>query len=217
MTLIKSISGIRGTIGGSPAENLTPLDVVKFASAYATWLKQNIRADKYSVVLGRDARVSGPMLQSLVASAIQGCGIDIIDLGLATTPTTEMAVIEYNAQGGIILTASHNPAEWNALKLLDEKGEFLSAEAGAGILELAEKESFDYVSFDKLGTYSVQKGMDQIHIDAVLKLELVDVAAIRKAGFTVAIDCVNSVGGIILPDLLRALGVENIIELYCEW
>ncbi|MBN1951820.1 MAG: phosphoglucosamine mutase [Bacteroidales bacterium] len=216
MTLIKSISGIRGTIGGTPSDNLTPVDVVKFASAYAVWMKENLNARQYKVVLGRDARVSGPIIQALVASTLQGCGIDVIDLGLATTPTTEMAVVHHQAQGGIILTASHNPAQWNALKLLDHQGEFLSAAAGARILQLAETEAFSYVTYDKLGRYSEDRGMDERHIQAVLDLEWVNPEAIRKAGFTVAIDAVNSVGGVIIPQLLSALGVKNIVKLYCE-
>lgn len=216
MTLIKSISGIRGTIGGLPAENLTPVDVVKFTSAYAGWLKEQSERKNYRVVLGRDARVSGPMIKALVASTLQGCGIDVIDLDLATTPTTEMAVVEYQAQGGIILTASHNPAQWNALKLLNGKGEFLSAADGERILERADQEDFQYVSYDQLGAYQTEKGMNKKHIEAILALELVEPDIIRKANFTVAIDCVNSVGGAIIPDLLRALGVKKVIELYCD-
>ena len=216
MTLIKSISGIRGTIGGEPGKNLTPLDVVKFTSAYAAWLKEHLDHIDLSVVIGRDARVSGPMIQNLVASTLQGCGVDVIDLGLATTPTTEMAVSQYKAQGGIILTASHNPAQWNAMKLLDENGEFLSAEAGARILELAENDEYRYTEYTELGSLNQILGMGASHIESILKLDLVDVEAIKRANFKVAIDCVNSVGGAIIPGLLKALGANEVIELYCD-
>ncbi|MGQ1890437.1 phosphoglucosamine mutase [Thermophagus sp. OGC60D27] len=215
MALIKSISGIRGTIGGRPGEGLSPIDVVRFSSAYGIWLKEQSKQDKYRVVLGRDARISGPMVRGLVASTLQGLGIDVIDLGLATTPTTELAVIKEQADGGIILTASHNPKQWNALKLLNHKGEFLSAEDGARILELAESEAFEYALVDDLGKVT-EKNYTDIHIQEVLGLELVDVEAIRAAGFKVVIDCVNSVGGIALPPLLKALGVANIVELNCD-
>jgi phosphomannomutase len=216
MTLIKSISGIRGTIGGLPGDNLTPVDIIKFTAAYAQWLREKARSDKYMVILGRDARVSGIMVQNLVAGTLQGCGIDVIDLGLATTPTTEIAVIHLKAQGGIILTASHNPAQWNALKLLNNQGEFLTAADGERILTLASEENFTFSSYEKLGSYSSYQGMDQVHIDQVIRLKAVDIQSIRNANLTVAVDCVNSVGGIILPQLLRKLGVKEVIELYCE-
>lgn len=215
MALIKSISGIRGTIGGRPGEGLSPIDVVRFTSAYGIWLKEQSKQDKYSVVLGRDARISGLMVRGLVASTLQGLGINVIDLGLATTPTTELAVIKEQADGGIILTASHNPRQWNALKLLNRNGEFLSAEDGARILELAQSEAFEYALIDELGTVS-EKEYTQIHIQEILNLDLVDVDAIHSAGFKVVIDCVNSVGGIALPPLLKALGVENVVQLNCE-
>ncbi|SFE16561.1 phosphoglucosamine mutase [Thermophagus xiamenensis] len=215
MALIKSISGIRGTIGGRPGEGLSPIDVVRFTSAYGIWLKEQSKQDKYSVVLGRDARISGLMVRGLVASTLQGLGINVIDLGLATTPTTELAVIKEQADGGIILTASHNPRQWNALKLLNRNGEFLSAEDGARILELAQSEAFEYALIDDLGTVS-EKEYTQIHIQEILNLDLVDVDAIHSAGFKVVIDCVNSVGGIALPPLLKALGVENVVQLNCE-
>ncbi len=216
MTLIKSISGIRGTIGGRPGENLTPVDVVKFTAAYAYWLKERQPRPNYTVVLGRDARVSGPMIQNLVASTLQGCGVDVVDLGLATTPTTEMAVTHLKAQGGIILTASHNPAQWNALKLLNERGEFISAADGVRLLELVENETFDFCSYDKLGTYSLDTTQDDKHIQAILQLKYVDVDAIRRQDYKVAVDCVNSVGGTVIPKLLKALGVRQVVELYCE-
>jgi phosphomannomutase len=216
MTLIKSISGIRGTIGGPVSDNLTPLDIVKFTASYAQWLINGNEKDKMSVILARDARVSGEMLNSLVAGTLQGMGIDVIDLGLATTPTAEIAVTSLNANGGIILTASHNPAQWNALKLLNGKGEFISAEEGKYILQLAEEDSYKFITYDKLGNYSLNSEMDKKHIEDILALPYVDVAAIKSAKFTVAIDCVNSVGGIIIPLLLEELGVSNILSLYCE-
>jgi phosphomannomutase len=216
MTLIKSISGIRGTIGGLPGEGLSPLDVVRFTSAYAVWVKNQSKKDKYKVVLGRDARISGSMVKNLVVGTLQGMGIDVIHIGLATTPTTEIAVVNEEADGGIILTASHNPKQWNALKLLNSKGEFLTADDGAEVLEVAEDGSFEYSEVDDLGTIIEKDDYTQRHIDQLQTLDLVDVDAIKKAGFKVAIDCVNSVGGIALPPLLKALGVEDVIELYCE-
>jgi phosphomannomutase len=216
MTLIKSISGIRGTIGGQPSDNLTPLDLVKYTAAYSQWLKERNTSDKYSVVLGRDARVSGEMVKNLVAGTLQGMGIDVIDIGLASTPTTEIAVINLNSSGGIILTASHNPAQWNALKLLNEKGEFISAADGTKILELVENQQFSFVSYNKLGRYTTNSSMDEVHIKLILELPFVDIKSIGHADYTVAIDCVNSVGGLIIPKLLKALGVKTIIELYCE-
>lgn len=216
MTLIKSISGFRGTIGGLPAENLTPIDIVKFTAAYAMWIKAKTNKNKYQVVLGRDARVSGEMAKNLVAGTLQGSGIDVIDLGLATTPTTEIAVTHLNADGGIILTASHNPAQWNALKLLNDRGEFISAADGQWILDLVDNDKFEFVSYDRLGKYIYNDSLDAIHIQKILALDYIDTNAIKDADFTIAIDCVNSVGGKIIPELLRALGVKKILELYCE-
>ncbi len=216
MTLIKSISGIRGTIGGSVNDNLTPLDIVKFTASYAQWMVERNNRDKLSVILARDARVSGEMVKNLVAGTLQGMGIDVIDLGLATTPTTEIAVTSLNVNGGIILTASHNPAQWNALKLLNDKGEFISADEGQYILQLAEKDKFTFASYNKLGSYSTNSQMGRKHIDGILALPYVDVAVIKNKNFTVAIDCVNSVGGIIIPQLLEELGVTNVHTLYCD-
>ena len=208
MTLIKSISGIRGTIGGEVGDCLTPVDIVKFTSAYAVRLKERIPGkEKYKVVVGRDARLSGKMVDSVVCGTLMACGIDVVNAGLASTPTTEMAVIFEKADGGIILTASHNPKQWNALKLLNEKGEFLDAEEGAKLLAVAEAENFDFADVDNLGTLEY-KDFTQQHIDAVLAQPLVDVEAIYKAGFKVALDAVNSVGGVIMPKLLEALGVQ---------
>lgn len=215
VTLIKSISGIRGTIGGSTGDNLTPLDAVKFAAAYGTWLKKAVNKDKVTVVIGRDARISGPMIHQLVMQTLVGLGIDVVDLGLSTTPTVEVAVPLEGADGGIILTASHNPKQWNALKLLNAKGEFISGAEGMEILALAEADAYDFALVDDLGTVIHKDDYMQKHIDAVLALPLVDVEAIRKAGFKVVVDGVNSSGGIIVPQLLRQLGVEC-IELYCE-
>jgi phosphomannomutase len=216
MTLIKSISGIRGTIGGAVGEGLTPLDAVKFSAAYGTWLKGNSSKSKVKVVVGRDARISGPMLNQLVTATLQGLGIDVIDVGLSTTPTVEVAVPMEGADGGIILTASHNPKEWNALKLLNDKGEFISAEEGAIVLGNAESDRYSFVRVDELGSLEENNTYMQKHIDAVLGLDGVNIEAIREANFKVVCDCVNSTGGIFIPALLKALGVENIIELYCE-
>ena len=216
MTLIKSISGIRGTIGGAPGEGMTPLDAVKFAAGYAVWLLKRSDKKHPSVVLGRDARISGAMIEQLVSATLSGMGIHVSVLGLATTPTVEMAVPELKADGGIILTASHNPRQWNALKLLNSKGEFLSAKDGAEILEIIEKDAFDFASVDDLGLCSEVTGMNDFHIRKVMELPLVEPEAIKAAEFKVVIDCVNSVGGIILPQLLKQLGVENIVEMYCE-
>lgn len=210
MTLIKSISGIRGTIGGSPGDGLSPLDIVRFVSAYALYLRHHTPRPK--VVVGRDARISGPMVQHIVIGTLLGVGADVVDIDLATTPTTELAVTAEHADGGIIITASHNPKQWNALKLLDHNGEFLSAAQGAEILAVAAADAFDFAPVEALGTV-VQKDYTQYHIDQVLALRLVDTDAIRRAAFTVAIDCVNSVGGLILPSLLNRLGVAHIIEL----
>ena len=215
MTLIKSISGIRGTIGGSAGDNLTPIDAVKFAAAYGTWLKNHSQKNELTVVIGRDARLSGEMIQNLVVSTLIGLGIHVIDLGLSTTPTVEIAVPLKKADGGIILTASHNPKQWNALKLLNEKGEFLDAEAGAKILKLAEQEDFDFAEVDDLGSITKNDTFIDKHIEEVLDLNLVDASTIREAGFKVVVDGVNSTGGIAIPKLLRTLGVE-VVELYCE-
>ncbi|MBM3160218.1 MAG: phosphoglucosamine mutase [Bacteroidetes bacterium] len=216
MTLIKSISGIRGTIGGTVGEGLTPVDSVKFAAAYGTWLKKRNSSNKIKVVIGRDARLSGEMISQLVCQTLVGLGIDVIDLGLSTTPTVEVAVPMENAAGGIILTASHNPKQWNALKLLNEKGEFISAEDGASVLELAETESFDFAEVDHLGTVRKDESYMQKHIDLILNLPLVDSAAIRSANFHVVVDAVNSSGGLFVPALLKSLGVSKITELYCD-
>ena len=215
MTLIKSISGIRGTIGGKSGDGLSPLDVVKFTSAYGQWVKQR-HIGRIKVVVGRDARISGEMVNNLVNGSLQGVGIDVVNIGLATTPTVEIAVTEENAQGGIILTASHNPRQWNALKLLNEKGEFLTAEDGALVLKIAEEVGVEFASVDDLGKVEENDSYTDLHVKHVLDLEMVDVEAIRNANFTVAIDCVNSVGGIAIPALLKALGVNNVIELYTE-
>ncbi|TXD83104.1 phosphoglucosamine mutase [Subsaximicrobium wynnwilliamsii] len=215
MTLIKSISGIRGTIGGKVGDNLTPIDAVKFAAAYGTWIKQQRSKENYRVVVGRDARISGAMMQNLVMNTLVGLGIDVIDLGLSTTPTVEIAVPMEQSDGGIILTASHNPKQWNALKLLDAKGEFLNAEEGAKILNIAESDAMTFAEVDNLGEIHVNDAYIDIHIDEVLDLELVNVEAIKKADFKVVVDGVNSTGGIAIPLLLERLGVEA-VKLYCE-
>ena len=215
MTLIKSISGIRGTIGGNPGDNLTPIDAVKFAAAYGIWLKDYSKKEMLKVVIGRDARLSGEMIQNLVVSTLVGLGIDVIDLNLSTTPTVEIAVPLEEADGGIILTASHNPKQWNALKLLNEKGEFLDAAQGAKILEIAEKEDFQFSEVDELGEIIRNDSYIDIHIDEVLDLSLVDADTIRKAKFKVVVDGVNSTGGIAIPKLLEELGVE-VVKLYCD-
>lgn len=215
MALIKSISGIRGTIGGKPGDTLSPLDVVRFTAAYGTWLAKRA-GNNQKVVIGRDGRISGEMVQRLVVSTLNALGLDVIDLGLSTTPTVEMAVVFENAAGGIILTASHNPKEWNALKLLNEKGEFISGEDGATLLEIAAKEDFTFASVDKLGSYTVNETALQQHIDAVLAYPLVDVAAIKKAKFKVVLDAINSTGAIAVPALLKALGVKDITVLNGE-
>ena len=215
LSLIKSISGIRGTIGGQVNDNLTPVDAVKFAAAYGSWLnKRNAGKEKIKVVIGRDARISGKMISSLVANTLVGMGIDVIDLGLSTTPTVEVAVPLQHAEGGIILTASHNPKQWNALKLLNEKGEFLSAGDGAEILKTAEADSYIFSGVDHLGSYRKEQGYIDKHIQAVLKLPLVNVEAVKKAGLKVVVDAVNSTGGIAIPALLKEMGV-TCVELYC--
>ena len=216
MTLIKSISGIRGTIGGVAGEGLNPLDITKFVAAYATLIRKTTNVKSNTIVVGRDARISGEMVRSCVCGTLMGMGFDVIDIGLASTPTTELAVTMSGSCGGIILTASHNPRQWNALKLLNEKGEFLNAVEGAEVLALAAAEAFEFADIDHIGHYTKDESYDQKHIDSVLALELVDVEAIRKANFKVAIDCVNSVGGVVLPKLLKQLGVETIEGLYCE-
>jgi phosphomannomutase len=216
MTLIKSISGIRGTIGGKPGEGLSPLDVVKFSAAFATYIKNTTSSSEITFVVGRDGRVSGEMVNNLVCGTLMGMGVNIIDGGLSTTPTVEMAVKELKANAGIILTASHNPAHWNALKLLNHNGEFISAKEGATVLELAEKENFDFVPFDQLGKYSQDNTLIDKHIDKILELPLVDVDLIRKAKFRIAIDAVNSTGGLAIPKLLKRLGVNHMDCLYCE-
>ncbi len=218
MALIKSISGIRGTIGGKPGEGLSPLDMVKFASAYGTWLvaSRASATKKVTVVIGRDARLSGEMVNNIVCGTLIGLGIDVIDLGLSTTPTVEVAVTHLKADGGIILTASHNPKQWNALKLLNNKGEFISDSEGKYILELAEKEDFNYSDVNDLGVYTKRNDLLQYHIDEVLKLPYVDIEAIKKANFSVAVDAVNSSGGIVIPQLLEALGVKTIYKIHCE-
>ena len=215
MTLIKSISGIRGTIGGKTGNNLTPIDTVKFAAAYGTWLKDNSVDKKLKVVVGRDARISGKMIQELTMNTLTGLGIDVIDLGLSTTPTVEVAVPMENADGGIILTASHNPKQWNALKLLNSKGEFLDGEAGAKILVIAESEGFNFSEVDELGEISLIDDYIQKHVEEVLKLEFVDAEKVKKANLKVAVDAVNSTGGIAIPALLESMGVE-VVKLYCE-
>jgi phosphomannomutase len=213
VTLIKSISGIRGTIGGAPGDALTPVDAVKFAAAFGSWIKSR---NGKKVVIGRDARPSGEMVSQLVSATLQGLGLDVIDLGLSTTPTVEIAVTAEKAGGGIILTASHNPVQWNALKLLNEKGEFISGADGAEVLQIAKAESFDFAPVDKLGKYSLNNSYLQKHIKLILKHKLVDVKAIQKAKFKIAVDAVNSTGGIVVPQLLKALGVKKVVELYCE-
>lgn len=216
MALIKSISGIRGTIGGKAGNGLTPEDILKFSIAYGRWVQQRANKTKCTVVIGRDARLSGQMVQYIVTGALQGLGIDVIDLGLSTTPTVEMTVVFEKAQGGIILTASHNPKQWNALKLLNEKGEFIAAAEGEEVLRLAETTDAHYAEIKDIGKVRTLNSALQQHIDAILKLKLVDKKAIAKANFKIVVDAVNSSGGIAVPQLLRALGVEQIIEIHCE-
>lgn len=216
MTLIKSISGIRGTIGGKAGEGLNPLDIVKFTSAYATLIRRTSTVKSNKIVVGRDARISGEMVKNVVCGTLMGMGFDVMNIGLASTPTTELAVTMAGACGGIILTASHNPKQWNALKLLNERGEFLNAAEGEEVLRIAEAEAFEYADIDHIGSYIEDNTYNEKHIESVLALKLVDVEAIRRANFRVAIDCVNSVGGIILPELLHRLGVQHVEKLYCE-
>jgi len=214
LTLIKSISGIRGTIGGAAGDGLTPVDIVKFTSAFGTWAVKQTGLKK--IVIGRDARISGSMVNNLVIGTLQGLGIDVIDLGLSTTPTVEIAVPKENAAGGIIITASHNPKQWNALKLLNDKGEFINDADGKLVLEIADNSDFSYADVNDLGKVTLDNSYLQKHIDAVLALPLVDIDAIAKANFKVAIDCVNSTGGIFIPALLDALGVKTVYKLFCE-
>jgi len=216
MTLIKSISGIRGTIGGQAGEGLSPVDIVKFTSAFAAFIQQEKNKQNITFVIGRDGRISGEMVNNLVAGSLMGMGVDVVDGGLSTTPTIEMAVTELKADGGIILTASHNPEQWNALKLLNGKGEFISAEDGAEVLKIAANESFTFAEVHKLGKYQKDNSFIDKHIKKILELKLVDAEAIKKANFRVAIDCVNSTGGIAIPALLEALGVNKIDKLYCK-
>lgn len=214
MSLIKSISGIRGTIGGFHGANLTPEDIMKFTAAFGQWVIETSGCRK--VVIGRDARISGPMVSSIVCGTLQSIGIDVVDLGLSTTPTVELAVYDERAGGGIIITASHNPKQWNALKLLNAQGEFISAKAGEEVLRIAEGKSIEYEDVNSLGSYTTNDTYIDKHIEKILALKLVDIEAIKAKKFKVAIDCVNSSGGIVLPKLLKALGVEEIIELYTE-
>ena len=215
MSLIKSISGIRGTIGGKTSKNLTPLDTVLFTSAYACWLKKNQNAKHYKVVVGRDARISGSMVQGLVNQTLVGYGIEVLDLGLSTTPTVEVAVTHHQAQGGIIITASHNPKQWNALKLLNQRGEFLNAASGKVILEIAEKQEFEFATIDHLGKVTSVTGAIEEHVQKVIDLPLVDKEGIKKNKFKVVVDAVNSTGGIAIPLLLDALGVST-VPIYCD-
>ena len=208
MTLIKSISGIRGTIGGRAGDTLNPLDIVKFTSAYATFIRRSAKSQNNRIVVGRDARISGEMVKNVVCGTLMGMGYDVVNIGLATTPTTELAVRWLEADGGIIITASHNPRHWNALKLLNNEGEFLNKAEGEQVLAIAEAEDFDFADVDHMGHYCEDNTMDKRHIDSVLALELVDAEAVKKAEFRVVVDSINSVGGVILPELLRALGVE---------
>ncbi|MCK9498243.1 MAG: phosphoglucosamine mutase [Bacteroidales bacterium] len=214
MTLIKSISGIRGTIGGVANENLTPSDIVKYITAYSLWQKETNKKAK-TIVVGRDARPSGKIIENIVVAVFNSLGFDVINIGLATTPTTEFAVINEKADGGIIITASHNPNNWNALKLLNNKGEFLNADEGKRILELAETSKAEFAEVGKLGNTTKLRNYENLHIDSILKLKLVNKELIKASNFTVAIDCVNSVGGFAIPKLLKSLGIKNIIELYC--
>ena len=215
MTLIKSISGIRGTIGGTPAENLTPIDVVKFTTAYSRLIKDKNPGKRITVVVGRDARISGSMVDSLVEGTLLGCGVDVINVGLCTTPGTEMAVITHKADGGIIITASHNPRQWNALKLLNERGEFLNDDEGKQVLAMADDTEYNYPAIDNIGKVVLREDFNKRHIEQVLALPLVDVEAVRKRKFKVVVDAVNSVGGVVIPQLLKELGCE-VVELNCE-
>lgn len=216
MTLIKSISGIRGTIGGKIGEGLNPIDIAKFSSAYAVFIKDLYKIEKPIIVVGRDARISGEMVMNIVCSTLNSMGCDVININYATTPTTEIAVTEYNAHGGIIITASHNPKQWNALKLLNKDGEFLNNNQGKKIIEIADAEDFNFSEIDNIGKTTFRNDALDIHINKIINLDLVDIEAIKNAKFSVAVDCVNSVGGIAIPKLLKRLGVNDIYELYCD-
>jgi len=216
MTLIKSISGIRGTIGGKEGDGLSPTDIVKFTTGYGTWLKRSLNIEKGTVVVGRDARISGEMVYNIISGTLLNLGLDVINIGMATTPTTEMAVTNTKADGGIIITASHNPKQWNALKLLNNKGEFLNSDEGEEVLRIAEEKDYTFCDVDDLGKITIDNTQLDKHIQAIIDLPLVDIDAIRNANFTVAVDGVNSVGGLVIPQLLKAIGVENVLELYCE-
>jgi phosphomannomutase len=216
MTLIKSISGIRGTIGGNPGDNLTPLDIVKFTAAFASIIKEENFGKKIKFVVGRDARISGYMVEQIVTATLTGMGVDVVNTSLSTTPTTELSVVEHKAHGGIIITASHNPKQWNALKLLDGTGEFISDKVGKKVLELAANEDFYFSEVDSLGTLTTDNEHIDKHIKKILEISLVDKNAIEKAGFNIAVDAVNSTGGIAIPKLLKALGIKNVVELYCK-
>ncbi|MBO5771224.1 MAG: phosphoglucosamine mutase, partial [Alistipes sp.] len=215
MTLIKSISGIRGTIGGEIGDNLTPIDIVKFTVAYARFMSEKHCGKRLTIVVGRDARISGGMVESLIEGTLLGCGVDVINVGLCTTPGTEMAVITHKADGGIIITASHNPKQWNALKLLNEKGEFLNDSEGKKVLELAEDSDFDFADVDNLGRVVLREDFNEVHINQVLALPLVDIEAVRARKFKVVVDAVNSIGGVVIPALLERLGCE-VVKLNCE-
>jgi phosphomannomutase len=216
MTLIKSISGIRGTIGGRPGNSFSPLDIVKYTSAYGEWTRVHSGKKKIKIVVGRDARISGEMVNNIVCSTLVALGIDVVEIGLATTPTVEIAVTALKADGGIIITASHNPGNWNALKLLNSDGEFLSDKDGKEILKLADNADFNYAGVNKLGVIKKDDTLGRIHVNKIASLKLVNRKAISRVGFKVVIDCVNSVGGLVIPDLLEALGVKEVIKLYCE-
>ena len=219
MTLIKSISGIRGTIGGKPGDGLSPLDIVKFCASFVTFLKQHQNKEKLTLIVGRDARISGEMVNHIVLGTLMGMGVDVIDTGLSTTPTVEMTVIEKKADGGIILTASHNPRQWNALKLLNHRGEFISAEDGAEVLSIAANNAYSFTEVEHLGSVTEDNTTIDMHIEKILALSLVDCDAIKNANFKVAIDCVNSTGGIALPKLLKSIRCKEYrgIVLYTEW
>ena len=216
MTLIKSISGIRGTIGGKAGEALTPMDIAKYTAAYATFIERTTTRKNRTIVVGQDARISGPMVLDIVVGTLCGMGFDVVNIGLASTPTTEMAVVMEEACGGLILTASHNPKQWNALKLLNEKGEFLKADEGLEVLRIANDKDYTFADVDQLGHHLKNTTYNRRHIQKVLDLDLVNVEAIKNANFTVAVDAVNSVGGVVIPQLLRALGVQNIITINCD-
>lgn len=216
MTLIRSISGIRGTIGGKSGDALTPLDVVKYTAAYGLWIKSRTDKSNYTIVVGRDARISGEMVERIIISTLTGLGMDVVSLGLAATPTVEIAVMEEKADGGIIITASHNPKQWNALKLLNEKGEFLNDEDGNEVLKIAEENNYMFAGVDELGKIIPDTTYNKKHIDKIVSLDLVNIASVKEAGFRIVIDGVNSVGGIIIPELLKAIGVGEVIELFCQ-